>query len=76
GQERFVLLTAGSGNRSFPLEEEKAKNKVYGIIDRDVVSNTLATNYTPSAIIKYDDLAKSGVLGKTDTTQISSDNIA
>lgn len=76
GQERFVLLTAGSGNRSFPLEEEKAKNKVYGIIDRDVVSNTLATNYTPSAIIKYDDLAKSGVLGKTDTTQISSANIA
>ncbi|AUC06744.1 pilus assembly protein [Acinetobacter lwoffii] len=76
GQERFVLLTAGSGNRSFPLEEEKAKNKVYGIIDRDVVSNTLATNYTPSAIIKYDDLAKSGVLGKIATTQISSANIA
>ncbi|MFH7348440.1 pilus assembly protein [Acinetobacter variabilis] len=75
GQERFVLLTAGSGNRSFPLEEEKAKNKVYGIIDRDVVSNTLATNYTPAAIIKYDDLAKSGVLGKIATTQISSANI-
>lgn len=75
GQERFVLLTAGSGNRSFPLEEEKAKNKVYGIIDRDVVSNTLATNYTPSAVIQYDDLAKSGVLGKTDTTPISSANI-
>lgn len=75
GQERFVLLTAGSGNRSFPLEEEKAKNKVYGIIDRDVVSNTLATNYTPSAIIKYDDLANSGVLGKIATTQISSANI-
>lgn len=75
GQERFVLLTAGSGNRSFPLEEEKAKNKVYGIIDRDVVSNTLATNYTPSAIIQYGDLAKSGVLGKTATAQISSANI-
>src|SRR5690606_17928085 len=76
GQERVVLLTAGSGKRSFPLEEEKAKNKVYGIIDRDVVSNTLATNYTHSAIIKYDDLAESGVRKKISTTQISAANIA
>ncbi|WP_039900926.1 pilus assembly protein [Acinetobacter radioresistens] len=75
GRERFVLLTAGSGNRSFPLEVEKAKNKIYGIIDRDVVNDTLSTNYTPSAVIQYDDLAKSGVLGKTDTTPISSANI-
>ena len=76
GQERFVLLTVGSGNRSFPLEVENAKNKIYGIIDRDVVGDTLATDYIPSAIIQYDDLAKSGVLGKTATTQISLANIA
>lgn len=76
GQDRFVLVTAGSGNRSYPLIAETAKNKVYGIIDRDATANTLSANYSPAATITSNDLVSSGILGKTVTAQTSTADVA
>ncbi|WP_228274818.1 pilus assembly protein [Acinetobacter ursingii] len=76
GQDRFVLVTAGSGNRSYPLIAETAKNKVYGIIDRDAATNTLSANYSAAATITPNDLVTSGVLGKTATAQTSTSDVA
>lgn len=77
GQDRFVLVTAGSGNRSFPLEEERGgKNKIYGLIDRDAAANNLEkSSFAPAAVITPDLLATSGILGKTVTKQISDADI-
>lgn len=78
GQNRFVLVTAGSGNRSFPLEEEVGgKNKIYGLIDRDAAANGLEnTSFAPAAVITPTNLSNTGVLGKTATKQISATEIA
>lgn len=78
GQNRFVLVTAGSGNRSFPLEEEVGgKNKIYGLIDRDAAANGLEnSSFTSAPTILPANLAKSGILGKTVTKQISTADIA
>ena len=78
GQNRFVLVTAGSGNRSFPLEAEVGgKNKIYGLIDRDAAANGLEnSSFTYAATILPANLANSGILGKTATKQISAADIA
>jgi type IV pilus assembly protein PilY1 len=78
GQNRFVLVTAGSGNRSFPLEEEiGGKNKIYGLIDRDAAANDLEkSTFTPATVITPTLLSSDGILGKTVTKQISNTNIA
>ena len=78
GQNRFVLVTAGSGNRSFPLEEEKGgKNKMYGLIDRDAAANGLEkSSFVLAPVITPALLSDTGVLGKTVTKQISDADIA
>ena len=78
GQNRFVLVTAGSGNRSFPLDEEVGgKNKIYGLIDRDAAANGLEySSFTSAATILPANLASSGILGKTATKQVSAADIA
>lgn len=78
GQNRFVLVTAGSGNRSFPLEAEVGgKNKIYGLIDRDAAANGLEnSSFTSAATILPANLANSGILGKTVSKQISAADIA
>lgn len=78
GQNRFVLVTAGSGNRSFPLEVEVGgKNKIYGLIDRDAAANGLENlSFTSAATILPANLANSGILGKTVTKQVSAADIA
>ncbi|MDM1781420.1 hypothetical protein HX120_06445 [Acinetobacter indicus] len=77
GQNRFVLVTAGSGNRSFPLEEEVGgKNKVYGLIDRDAAANGLETPaFVPANVITPSLLSNTGILGKTATKQIANAEI-
>lgn len=68
GQNRFILVSVGSGNRSFPLQKEAGLNKVYGLIDKDATANALETSsYTTSSTITSDALATSGVLGKPAT---------
>lgn len=78
GQNRFVLVTAGSGNRSFPLEAEVGgKNKIYGLIDRDAAANGLEySNFSAADPILPAKLANSGILGKMVTKQISAADIA
>lgn len=78
GQNRFVLVTAGSGNRSFPLEEEVGgKNKVYGLIDRDAAANGLEkSTFVPASVITPSVLSNTGILGKTVTKQIADTEIA
>ncbi len=78
GQNRFVLVTAGSGNRSFPLEEELGgKNKIYGLIDRDAVANGLEkATFIPANAITSSSLSNTGILGKTVTKQIAETEIA
>ena len=78
GQNRFVLVTAGSGNRSFPLEEEKGgKNKMYGLIDRDAAANGLENpTFNSATVITPTLLSDTGVLGKTVTKQIPDADIA
>ncbi|SDY35938.1 type IV pilus assembly protein PilY1 [Acinetobacter kyonggiensis] len=78
GQNRFVLVTAGSGNRSFPLEAENGgKNKIYGLIDRDAAADGLEKSaFTPAPVITPDLLSNTGILGKTVTKQITDTEIA
>ena len=78
GQNRFVLVTAGSGNRSFPLEEERGgKNKIYGLIDRDAAAiNLEKSTFTPANVITPSSLSNTGILGKTATKQIADTEIA
>lgn len=78
GRERFVLVTAGSGNRSFPLEEERGgKNKIYGLIDRDAAANGLEkTSFSTSEVITPANLSETGILGKSNTKQIADTEIA
>lgn len=78
GQERFVMVTAGSGNRSFPLEEEQGgSNKIYGLIDRDAAASGLEkSNFVVAPTILPVMLSNSGVLGKTVTKQIANTEIA
>jgi type IV pilus assembly protein PilY1 len=67
---RFVLVTAGSGNRSFPLESSKGQNKIYGIFDFDAASNGLEkTNYANYDVeATSSNVVNRGDLGKTATT--------
>lgn len=78
GQNRFVLVTAGSGNRSFPLEEEVGgKNKIYGLIDRDAAANNLEkSTFTSASVITPSLLSNTGILGKAATKQIPNTEIA
>lgn len=66
GQNRFVLVTLGSGNRSYPLVQEPGLNKVYGIIDYDAASQDLEkSTFTPSVVVLPTNLITTGILGKT-----------
>lgn len=66
GQNRFVLITLGSGNRSYPLVQESGLNKVYGIIDYDATAKNLESpTFSPSVAVLPVDLITTGVLGKT-----------
>ncbi|AXY58536.1 hypothetical protein CDG60_16485 [Acinetobacter chinensis] len=69
---RFVLVTAGSGNRSFPLEGSNKRNKIYGILDYDAaikgIEKTTYADNAFKAVATNDNLLDRGVLGKTSTT--------
>ena len=69
---RFVLVTAGSGNRSFPLESSNQKNKIYGILDYDAATKGIEnSSYMVSkfkAVATHDNLLDRGILGKTSTS--------
>lgn len=83
GQNRFILVSVGSGNRSFPLQKDATINKVYGLIDKDATADNLEnTSYTIGATIIENDLVTSGTLGKpvtsggsNPTTQISATDV-
>ncbi|WP_151722975.1 hypothetical protein [Acinetobacter junii] len=72
GTNRFVLVSAGSGNRSFPLEASNTHNKVYGILDYDAaVKGIESTTYADSnfkAVATSNNILARGILGKTSTT--------
>ena len=68
-QTRFVFLSAGSGNRSFPLESSTTRNQLYGIFDYDAAMNGLekedfATTVGLSAEATSHNLAQRGLLGR------------
>ena len=69
GQSRFVFISAGSGNRSFPLESTPLRNKVYGLFDYDAAMNGLekadfATDVGLSAEATSHNVFARGVLGR------------
>ena len=67
GQQRFIMVTVGSGNRSIPLSTET--NYVYGLVDKDATADNLhTTSFTPSAAITVTDLDTSGTLNGVSTT--------
>lgn len=73
GQSRFVFLSAGSGNRSFPLEGSPKSNKLYGIFDYDAAINGLEkTSFTQDVGLSVEasstNLAQRGELGRSMTT--------
>ncbi|MEF9958051.1 MAG: PilC/PilY family type IV pilus protein, partial [Acinetobacter sp.] len=72
GTNRFVLVSAGSGNRSFPLEASNTHNKVYGILDYDAaVKGIESTTYADAnfkAVATSSNILARGILGKTSTT--------
>ena len=65
-----VLVTAGSGNRSYPLEAENAPNSVYGILDYDAAMTGLekSTYSGFQAEATAENLAERGKLGVTHTS--------
>lgn len=69
GQSNFVLVTVGSGNRSFPLESSAQHNKIYGIFDYDAARNgledTTFNDFSDEATIS--NIANRGALGKDNT---------
>lgn len=69
---RFVLVTAGSGNRSFPLDASSVSNKIYGILDYDAATKGIeATSYIDTSFkaeATSSNLLTRGVLGKTNTS--------
>lgn len=70
GVERFVLVTATSGNRSFPLEGSPEPEKIYGILDYDAAKNGIEkTNYSGTFLAEatQDNLYNRGDLGKANT---------
>ena len=76
GQNRFVLVTLGSGNRSYPLVQEPGLNKVYGIIDYDAASQDLEkSTFTPSVVVLPTNLITTGILGKTFSAANSVDDV-
>ncbi|TEU29266.1 pilus assembly protein [Alkanindiges illinoisensis] len=84
GQNRFILVSVGSGNRSFPLQKDATINKVYGLIDMDATADNLESSdksasntngFTQSAIITESDLVTTGVLGKSNTKQNSTTDV-
>ena len=69
GQSRFVFISIGSGNRSFPLESSTQRNKIYGIFDYDAAMNGLekpsfAQEVGLSVEATSANLAKRGELGR------------
>lgn len=70
GQNRFVLVSGSSGNRSYPLEKESDMNNVYGIIDYDATAKNLEkASFSPLAtVIVPNDLVATGRLGKDQTS--------
>ena len=73
GQSRFVFVSAGSGNRSFPLESSSKRNKIYGIFDYDAAMNGLekanfAKDVGLAAEATMQNLAQRGVLGRAKTS--------
>lgn len=69
GQSRFVFISTGSGNRSFPLESSTQRNKIYGIFDYDAAMNGLekpsfAKEVGLSVEATSANLAKRGELGR------------
>lgn len=65
-----VLVTAGSGNRSYPLEAENAPNSVYGILDYDAALTGLekSTYSGFQAEATAENLAERGKLGVIQTS--------
>jgi len=65
-----VLVTAGSGNRSYPLEVESAPNNMYGILDYDAAMTGLekSTYSGFQAEATAENLAERGKLGVTQTS--------
>lgn len=70
GQDRFVLVTAGSGNRSYPLAGTNQPNKIYGVLDYNAATTGLEkTSFTAfSRMATSMSLANRGVLGGTSTS--------
>ncbi|EXE14827.1 neisseria PilC beta-propeller domain protein [Acinetobacter sp. 983759] len=72
GQKRFVLVTLGSGNRSYPLEKEPGLNQVYGLLDWDAAAKNLEKDsFTPATVIDSTNLVTTGILGKTQSQAIT-----
>lgn len=71
GTERFVLVTAGSGNRSYPLNSNTAPDKIYGILDYDAAKNGIEKeSYSGAFSLEATEanLYNRGNLGKGSTT--------
>lgn len=70
GQDRFVLVTGGSGNRSYPLASAIQRNKIYGILDYNAATNGLEkSSFTAfDAVATSSNLANRGVLGRASST--------
>lgn len=65
-----VLVTAGSGNRSYPLEVENEPNRIYGILDYDAAMTGLEKSTYSSFLAEAtaENLADRGILGVTRTS--------
>lgn len=69
GQQRFIMVTVGSGNRSSPTSTET--NYLYGLVDKDATAENLhTTSFSPSSpqAITATDLDNSGTLNGISTT--------
>ena len=69
GQSRFVFISTGSGNRSFPLETTPVSNKLYGLFDYDAAMNGLekasfAQDVGFSVEATQSNIAARGLLGR------------
>ena len=69
GQSRFVFISTGSGNRSFPLDTNPIRNKLYGVFDYDAAMNGLekpsfADEVGLSAEATPSNMAQRGLLGR------------
>ena len=69
GQSRFVFISTGSGNRSFPLDTTPTRNKLYGLFDYDAAMNGLekasfAEEVGLSVEATTSNIAQRGLLGR------------